>query len=728
MPNQAKKLIRPGLLFLFFVALFFMRFLHLGADAPRDLDPLSPGYICDPGNYAFNARLKILTGAWKIDDWALNYIYITPIPHYVTYLVFLLFGVGIAQMNVVPALFGSFLLVFCYLLLKRTVGARFALFGLLLLGASYELTMFSRVANRIMPMLFFAVLTIYLLVVAEKRKPFYFFWAGISSFIAFTAKATFLLVLPALLLGFFLYTFFQTGQSLKRTLGRVGFFCLGMGVSSIPWVLFFYLPNLKLFRDISADNLRRLTPGRFYWVIRNFWDRSLYHWFEEPLTTTVAALFLLFLVGMILRRPRQVPLLGWISAIWIVSNYAYLSCVYYRPLRHDLPLLLPAVFLTTLAFSELWKARRIEKPEKVPLLFYAFFWGWAFYTLTDLFLIRRRLPSYELMKSFSLRFLGLAFLLTLVLAAILRAIPRSLRVPLPSLVKGVFVAAFVGVYLFLNLKPYFAWAVSPRYDVRDISRDLGRAFEHMSIGGLSAPLMVMENQHIGHGYDYYIREPIDFLKKYGVTHLFLIPYFREGIHYWEAYPETMKRARIIARFPLWKTHFELWDLQPSAPAQEQDNGALAVYEGELFYGGTGIPRYDPTASGKYARVIERVPNNRIELGQISAPAGDLDVFFFLKTGEEFPPPGTVARIEVYASQEGRVLGSRKVSGRDFSRPGEYTSFRLRVSVPESPAIGLRVLSRGNALLHVDKVVLQRVSQDSPVSGPGDNELGRQEAR
>ncbi|MDH7511320.1 MAG: glycosyltransferase family 39 protein [Clostridiales bacterium] len=727
MAGQPKKVTRFVLLFLFFAVLFLMRFIHLGADAPKDLDPLSPGYICDPGNYAFNARLKILTGEWKIDDWALNYIYITPIPHYITYVVFRLFGVGIAQMNVVPVLFSSLVLVLVFFILKRIVSGGFALLGVLLLGASYEFTMFSRVANRIMPMLFFACLTFYLLMIAEKKKPVYYFLAGIFCFISFTAKAIFLLVFPAVVLGLLLYTFFQRGKGLITMLKSTGLFGLGIAVIFAPWVFLLYLPNLKLFRDISADNIRRLTPGRLYWVIRNFWERPLYHWFEEPLLTTVTVVFLLFLAYAAFRKPRQVPLLGWISAIWIVSNYAYLSCVYYRPLRHDLPLLLPSIFLTTLALYQFSRAQRIQKPEKIPFPFYVFFFPWAFYTFTDIFLWRKRLPSFPAMEASTIRFLVISLAATVLVAVFLKVMPRRFQIPLPALLRWVFIGGVVAVYLFLNLKPYFAWAIAPRYDVRDISRDLGRAFEKMSIGGLSAPLMVMENQHIGHGYDYYIHERRDFLDTYKVTHLFLIPYFKEGRFYWEYYSEAMKRARVIARFPLWKTHFELWDLHPPSSAEEKKDET--VYEGEFFYWGTGIPRYDSEASGKYARVMEGTPNNKIELGQIFYQPGEYEVFFFLKTGSDSPPPGTIARVEVYEATKGRTLGSRKISGRDFSGPREYRSFRLPLTLEDQTELGLRVLSKGNVVLYVDKVVIRKTRRNSPsVSGAGDDKLRRQEAR
>jgi hypothetical protein len=68
-------------------------------------------------------------------------------------------------------------------------------------------------------------------------------------------------------------------------------------------------------------------------------------------------------------------------------------------------------------------------------------------------------------------------------------------------------------------KSHFSWAATPRNDIRNISRDLGRAFEKMFIGGLSAPLMVKGNRHMGKGYDYDIHERRDFLDKYKITPL-----------------------------------------------------------------------------------------------------------------------------------------------------------------------------------------------------------------
>jgi hypothetical protein len=189
----------------------------------------------------------------------------------------------------------------------------------------------------------------------------------------------------------------------------------------------------------------------------------------------------------------------------------------------------------------------------------------------------------------------------------------------------------------------------------------------------------------------------------------------------------MNKARVIARFPLWKTHFELWELHPpSLGGKTQDE---TVYEGEVFYWGTGIPRYDPEASGKYARVMEKVPDNRIELGRLPYRAGEYEVFFFLKTGRDSSTPEAVARIEVFDSENGKTLVSKRISVLDFSGSREYRSFRLPLILPNATGLGLRVLSKGNVVLYLDRVLIRKTGKgSSSASGPGDGKLGGQEAR
>jgi 4-amino-4-deoxy-L-arabinose transferase-like glycosyltransferase len=707
MALDSKKTVRFLLLLLFFSALFSLRLIHLGADPPKDLDPLSPGYICDPGNYALNARNKIVLGVWKIDDWSLNYMYITPLPNFLSHLVFLLFGVGIAQMNVVPVLFSCLILIFVYVILKKSINSTFALLGVLLLGVNYPFTMFSRVANNIMPMLFFVCLAIYLLMIAQTKKYIFFFLAGISCFLSFTVKGTFLLILPSIVLGMLAYVFFQTGKRSKMTLSSLGFLALGIALSFALWLWLFYWPNQKLFHDISKDNFSRMTPGNLYWVVHNFWTRPLYHLSNVPVITCLTVLFLLFLAYAALRTPRKISLLSWIAGFWIISNYSYLTTVYYRPLRHDIPLILPTIFLAAGALFEFSKAKYIQRPEKMPFPFFIFFFFWAFFFLSDLMILESVPASWKSMQAYSLRLMIISLAATLLLAVVIKFLPRRLRIPLPRFAKTAAIGGLVAVFVFFNLKLYFPWARSPRYDIKNISRDLGKVYEKMSIGGLAAPLIVMENRHTGHGFDYYIDESKDFLQKYHVTHLIIIPYFNEIGKYQKYYPETMEKAKLVARYPIWKTNFELWELNPVSPERNKDED---LFEGEIFFGRGGIPRYDPAASGRFAFVAEKNQDAIIQLQKFSYPPGKYDVAFFLKIENISSDQNAIAKIEVIDSNTGRTLASRKISEQDFSFPPRYKDFHLPLILKEQTDIGFKVHNKGTTALFFDKVTV--------LKGPG----------
>mgnify|MGYP001099282251 CR=1 FL=1 len=189
-----------------FGLLFLMRFIHLDADPPADLSKESMGYMSDPGSYVINARNKIVLGQWEMDMW--NIMHVSPLPHYLTYLVFFVFGPGVGQMNLVPVLFSCLLLILMYFLFRKYADNKSALIGVVVLAINYQFTMFSRIAVRVMPQFFFAFLALYLLDRKEdKRIPA--FLAGLSCFIAFTVKATFAQIFPSILFGYIFYLFLK---------------------------------------------------------------------------------------------------------------------------------------------------------------------------------------------------------------------------------------------------------------------------------------------------------------------------------------------------------------------------------------------------------------------------------------------------------------------------------------------------------------------------------------
>lgn len=164
------------LILLLFAVLFLIRLIHLAADPPYNLSA-SGGPWGDPAGYSQNARAKVLFGTWKID--AYNMMYSSYPPHLVTYALFKVFGVGLAQQNMVPVIFSMGALAVFFLILRLTYGLTTAGLGTLLLGFNYLFLMFSRIADRVMPPLFFLLLGI-LFLIKGKKKPLWIPAAGVS--------------------------------------------------------------------------------------------------------------------------------------------------------------------------------------------------------------------------------------------------------------------------------------------------------------------------------------------------------------------------------------------------------------------------------------------------------------------------------------------------------------------------------------------------------------------
>jgi len=687
---------------LIFSLLLSIRFIHLDADPPKTLDPISIGHLSDPGGYVFNAHNKIVFGTWKTDEW--NLMYVTPLTHIITYLVFFVFGVGIAQMNIVPAAFSLLILVFVFSILKRSLNQTFALIGVLLLGTNFQFLMFSRIAVRIMPMLFSTVLLVWLLM-KVRGKRYIFFLAGVLCFLSFTIKGTFLLILPSIVLGVLFYNFFQTGKNLKITLSYLGFFVLGMASVFLVWLFLFYLPHRELFQDISRDNFKWLTPHSLQQAFKNFWGRPLNYLMGMPVQTILCSLFLPFLMYTAVRRPRKISLFTWISGFWVVSNFIYGSVIYYKPWRHAVPLVLPIVFLTVVALYEFMQIHSIGKPQKISYLLYVFLYVWFLFPLSGLIILKSRPLTLNAMRKQSFLILGASLAFIVIIDVVFRFWPKDLKIPIPSILKKITLILLVVSSLIFNLKPYIIWACSARHDVKNISQDLGKAYDQMTIGGLIAPLITLENRHKGHAYATgYINKGLDFLRKYKITHLFVLDYFNEKRMYEHNFPGALQRAKIVARYSLWKGYFEFYDLNPSPLKESKITDTL---EGETFYGEEGIPRFDERASGNFSFAAEKSQNGLIQFPVKSYPPGDYDVSFSLTVEEKVWGKEDILKIDIADSKRKRILSTKTLRAHDFSSTGSYDNFHLGLRLEKPSDIVFRVYKTGNFTLRFDKVSIQK---------------------
>lgn len=691
------------LLILVFAFLFGLRLIHLGADPPADLS-ISMGYYGDPGGYAANARNKVVFGTWILDEW--NFMHVSPLPHYLNTVLFRLFGTGIAQMNAVPALFSCGLLFLFFLTLRRIMPFLPALAGVFLLGLNYPFLMFSRIGVRAVEMVFFCVLALWIL--TDRRVPdtVRLALAGAAAFLAFTVKGTFLLVFPAIILGTASYVFFQSGKSVGKTLTSLVVFGSGMAALAAAWFFLLFLPNKEMFLAFGTENYGWLAPTRLQTALANFWHRPLFYFQSSPVTTSLAGLGFLAVAFRWLTAPKKVTLVEGAAAVWLMSNIVYFSIIYYRPARHFIPLIAAMAFLAVFFLRDIYGRETLQKPRKAPLLFFFPLFGWIVYAVSTVVIIRGRPLSLEDMQARIVMTAAVAVLASLLVLLALKIWPAKWAVSLSRPVRTAAVVLLVLASTAADGRAYLKWALAPPYDMRTISRDFEAAFDHMVLGGLLAPVISLETRHRAHAYyTDYINKGLDFLDKYGITHVFLTTYAVEKIYFENDFPEAMAKARLLARYPLWRTHVELFELDPSPLPERPPDERL--YEGEIFFGENGLPRFDPEASGRMAFRIDAGRNGGLcRLPDIPLPPGEYSALFTMKIEDAAEDGDSLGRIDILDPRSRRSIAGQSIEGGDFPAPGVYRVLALDFSVRRPSNLVFRVIGSGRTSLWFDKVVVR----------------------
>ncbi|MFO7867135.1 MAG: glycosyltransferase family 39 protein [Candidatus Aminicenantes bacterium] len=698
---------RIWIIFTLLVLLSSMRIVHLGADPPHDLSR-SMGYMSDPGGYVFNARNKVVFGEWEMDMW--NIMHISPLPHYLTYLSFRVFGTGIAQMNLIPVIFSILILITTFLIFQKK-GTAAAVTAVFLLGINYQLTMFSRIAVRVMPMLFFALLAVYFAQKAlSQQKNHWLILSGISAFLSFTVKATFVQILPALFLGLGFTLFFHFSPGMKRALFSLGYFITGFAASGAAWLAAFYFPHREIFQAYGGENITWLTPNSFNEIIKNFWGRPLYYLNEAPVLFSLASLFIIILIYRAFTSPKKIAFIEWTSGIWLISNLLYCSMIFYHAARHTVALMVPVVFLAFGMLSTIIHARKISKPAFPAWPFILFLYGWLLFPISNVMIYLSRPLTPASLHNATLKLLILDGIICGMIVIGLKKWPRRLTFSLPRPAVVSIAAVLILASGWFNLKPYFQWAARPFYRIQTISRDLGRTYEHMVLAGLITPLISLENTFEAHPYRAgYINPYDDFIQRFGITHVFptIHAHAIEKTEYFRDFPEAMRDAELMARYPLWQTYAELYALDPAPEALPED---VISYEGETFFGSPGMPRFDEQAFHKTALFIEKKHDGALaQLPLKEFDGGGYSARFIVKIEDPTPESPFVLKMDVVDRKRKKLLASRNLSAGEFTRTGEYFAFDLPFQVPRKAALSLRVYSPGAASIWLDRVTIQNTA-------------------
>jgi 4-amino-4-deoxy-L-arabinose transferase-like glycosyltransferase len=699
-------------IFLMFILILFLlslRMIHPSADPPETLS-MSAGEYGDPGGYAFNARNKILFGKWEIDG-VNSPLYSSPIPSLLTYLSFKLFGIGFIQMNVVPIFFSCLILILLFLIMRETLNRSlfFAAISFTLLGTNYLFLMYSRIANRVMPMIFFLVLALYFAQKGSRHKKWYFF-AGISTFLAFMTKGVCLYILGAFFLAFFVYLALKFGY--KKALIPFSYYLAGFSVCFLLWIIFIYIPHGEDLRSISELNVSFLIPPKSIpKMLYYFWIRPSILFEKAPIISLLSGFSLLLLFFRAAQGPKKLELLEWIMLFWLTTSLVYFSIIQQRVTRHFIPQIIPMVFLSAWLIRDFLRTDRIAKP-KVPNIYSGlgfFFWF--------LFPVSRFLKPMldKLPPSFSNIWIATSFLvlLSLFLAFLLELLikrwPENFTISLPSSVKKTSVALILLGVLFFNGRPYLSWAFHPEYKLKHISLDLGKAIDHAAIAGLWAPVVCLENNHRAHEYfPGAFNDEKDFLEKYKITHIFATTFFGEIDDYRRNFPRALKKAKLLVKYLVWRGEALLYDLNPPPELPEQNDR----FEAEVHTQRRGMPRYDPDSSGKFSVFSKKGKSGFVVLVSPpeKIPQGQYRVIFRIKKkNHQTKSSFRMARIDIVSPDTKRLLAIKNLVPENFPDDNEYLEFSLPLNLKRPLRLDFRVYTDGLIPFWVDWIRIQKIS-------------------
>ncbi|UCH92075.1 MAG: glycosyltransferase family 39 protein [Candidatus Aminicenantes bacterium] len=555
------------------VAVFILLFsMGLRINAPRaDLPShitFSGSILTDEGNQCHNSRSKTLYDQWYPDDWRItNY---NPILPWIKYGIFKIFGVGLLQMRLVNYLFAGLSLLFFFLTLKSYFqqNFKFALLGTLLLGFNFLYVMYNKIGTFETSIIFWVILTLYFL---EKyrgeRKSIFLILAGASTFMTFIFKSIMAYALPLPFVAYILVYLFNKPDeekiSIKKGILNIFFILLGILILFIPWYLFHYLPNKEWIISAPGQYMENLMfPGSLEKAFRNFlafpWKNQFY---KMPIVWLSAILYVPLFFRRLLRKEAKMTEIGY--TLFFFAHTAVFLIMSYRPTRYFIPVIPAMVFMTVVLWQR-W-ASISSSPEKP--VSYGYIEKSVIFIVDILWL---SLAAYFcLIPLFTRYFLSIPrppfsifyFIVSAILVAVVYLIkslyrqyvwkplkPKYLLIPL--------IVLMIVVSLVINMSYYWQWNADKTYVIRDISRELGEKLEDAYIGGMTSTVAVMENRHKALWlYPDFVNWDAHTFEKYPLTHALLgTDVSKEIIHFFNQWPERMKRAKLLTVYPL-KNYF-----------------------------------------------------------------------------------------------------------------------------------------------------------------------------
>jgi len=584
------------LLFGFIVGLAFLGgVLFLSADPPAI--SWSQDVATDPPQYTCFARNKVLWGSWDLFGHNRFVFFLKSFTTVASYIVFLLFGTGRFQANLVAVILNLLTLWFFFLALKKVFSKRMAFLSLFFLGINYVFIMYGRNPLLEISANFLLVLGFYFMVSSfPKDSTGKYNLLLIPSGVCyatgiFFGKTMAAFILPACL-GVLLLWMFERysssppkadppsaeNRSDDRPSGRkidfkpLVFFGSGFLLITLFWLFFSYLPGKKEVAGYLGEQALGLYgfPKAFK-SITGFIDALFTFGTEENINTSLFSrmpvVFLLSLFGLLLfflERPSIKSLVKFkdneskakfLLVFWFLIGFFLVMSLNYRPMRYQFYLIPPMCVLSGLWLDFFLRPSGFKKSYRLGILF------WVFFVLTVTFVANYVILNfYELMgKKIQLSWsLGISLSVTLLSGLLFywrlvrskggggqRTADGGQRTELRLAIMLIMIL----ISFIVNAGQYINWASSPRFSLNRSSLDLGGILsEKAVISGPYGPGLVWDNKlkNVIHMFGVTKPDPKLFLT-YPITHLALE---RGGNRdrAFQDYPEVMKNAKIVTTY------------------------------------------------------------------------------------------------------------------------------------------------------------------------------------
>jgi hypothetical protein len=644
MNAETKK--RMLLIFLLFLLVSAaVRVIYPSADAPFDISwsqgpSTDPSYYLAPAvDFARGGAFKAISSSWNTPGYSILYL-----P------VFLLFGVGFAQANLMTVFLSLVGLFFFFLILRKIEDEKILFFACLFWALTFMWAMFNRIPIIYTVMVMYMLIAVWLWIKGVDR-PIYFVgaWAVLLLAMLFIKVIAAALV-PAFLIGH-LVIYLSRGKPTRSTA------ITGILVLLFTAIAVFLIVLMARFFDLSPIDV---AAGRIKTHMREdlFGDNILLYLFnfgasgsvieKNPVIAFLAYCYLIFFTkDLFLKRidlSGKKDLILVLFTAWMVFGAVATIFFRYAPPRFFLFLYPPMFVLAAAALS------RFLEPTPRQNLGYGFYLVLPFwliflvfrFLLIALFYVADNYQAFVIGLRFSLPtaknilsvlnfassfyfLLSVSLVVSIIITAATFLIDRRAAEGKPkSVVRPSIRVAVAGVIVFFFLvgqtTMLWTWFTKPRHTLLEASRDIAAIVgKDANIAGPYAHPLTMENG-LKHLYMTFwnpkLTPPCERFRRNAVTHLAIDT--TNGLAYIDAgYPDTYRCMVLIDTFYVRGNPVDLYlytgaenytptDYERAALLMESENWRAAA---ELF---SRVIEQNPDTSEAYVSLARCL----IKLGDI----------------------------------------------------------------------------------------------------------------